>query len=204
MPRGASVLCSIDANLRVRSSEEPWVGSSVDPPGKSGVDEKFLLRLARILHSSIDNTHEHNLYAEPSTGTFVPNRGSAVRSDYFLSSFDVQVIPNSCWVDEKFLKHAACDDHLPLRMSLVFPVVARVPLQKRKVLPYSRSDIHKDCEGGHLQICARRLRVAERLSDLSLAPVAVEGTSHAYIYHQSVVSILSDEYPNNFRQPKES
>ena len=118
-----------------------------------------------------------------------------MRSDYILTSFDIIVKPSSCWVDEKFQLHAASDDHLPLRLSVVFPTAARVPLKPRKVVPYSRSDIHKDCRGGALSDNARRKRVSNRLSALTPAPMPVDATSQAFIYNQSVIEILVDEYP---------
>ena len=151
-----------------------------------------MLKLAQVLHASAANTHHYNLVDGTSTGTFVPNRGFAkVRSDYILTFV---VTPLSCWVDEKFQLHAASDDHLPLRLSVVFPATARVPLQPRKVVPYSRSDIHKDCSGGAFNGNECRKRVANRLAAISPAPMPVDATSHAYIYNQSVIEILVDEY----------
>ena len=46
IPAGATVMCSIDGNLRIRQADYPYVGTILDPPGSSGTSETFILKLA--------------------------------------------------------------------------------------------------------------------------------------------------------------
>ena len=49
--KGASILMTIDGNLRVRQADEPWIGQVLDPPGNSGVSQKFIADLATLMMS---------------------------------------------------------------------------------------------------------------------------------------------------------
>lgn len=87
IPRGATIVCCVDGNLRVRCSAEPWVGQLRDPPGTSGTDEAYILKLARQLQFSVVNTHEHNMATQSSHGTYRAHGAlDAVRCDYFICS----------------------------------------------------------------------------------------------------------------------
>ena len=103
VPKRMSLLCSVDGNMRVRCSEEPWIGSVVDHAGNSGTEESHLLRFVRRFGLSVVNTHEHLMDSSSSQGTFVPVGAlEAVRCDYFLATFDIAVVTGSCKVDYRF------------------------------------------------------------------------------------------------------
>ena len=145
IPRDATVLCGIDGNLRVRQAAVPWTGHRLDPPGSSGTDEQLFLKFVRQLHGSVVNTHDANMHPESSNGTFRPTAGlDAVRCDYVVASLNVTVVPKSCLIDLRFLRHANGDDHLPMKVTVVLPGTARHAITKRCSSLYSRAAILQD------------------------------------------------------------
>ena len=198
-------MCGIDANLRARTSEEPWIGQVLDGPGGGGTDEAHLLKFARSLDLTVVNTHVHAVKAKSSIGTLRPAGClHTVRCDYFLVTSDIATEPQSCFVDENSSRHAKGDDHYPLRMRASLPGKARHAIVKRRTLPYSKAAIQRDLQGGYLKRGGRRLRVGKRIDALPLMPVTLDVSSQNFVYDAAMVKILSDEYPPDERAPRYS
>ena len=148
------------------------------------------------LHGTVVNTHDANMHPESSNGTFRPTAGlDAVRCDYVVASLNVTVVPRSCQIDLRFLRHANGDDHLPMKVTVVLPGTARHAITKRCSLPYSRAAILQDMKTGHLVKSERRERVANKINAIPLSLVTMDVSSQTFAYASSVVNVLEQEYP---------
>ena len=85
VPAGASLLCGVDGNFRIREAYMPWIGNCKDPPGQSGTDERHIVDFTKHIGGSIVNTHPEFIRQNSQHGTFLASDGfEAVRCDYII------------------------------------------------------------------------------------------------------------------------
>lgn len=203
IPRGSAFLCSIDSNMRIRTSKHPWIGEELDPHGTSGADQQHIDSFVEKYNLSVINTHSE--FVDPSTtqGAYIPTIGQfAVRCDYFLATPDYGIVPRSFKFDKKFQLHAESDDHLPIAVQVYFPLVARHPIVKRCTATYSRLAVQLEPKSGPLNRIDRSKRVDEGIRAIQSTPVMIDHASHAHIVNNAVGKIVAMEFPLESKVPR--